>query len=62
MSVSVEVLSLGSLCLFLRPHVDLVSLSVGGLGHCHGGPLGLDTRGPGSNDLWVSVGVGKRSA
>jgi hypothetical protein len=48
--------------LILRPHVDLVSLSVGGLGHCHGGPLGLDTRGPGSNDLWVSVGVGKRSA
>jgi hypothetical protein len=35
---------------------------VGGLGHCHGRPLGLDTRGPGSDDFWVSRGVGKRSA
>ena len=46
----------------LRPHVNPVRLGVGTLGHCHGGPLGLGTRGPGSNDLWVSVGVGKRSA
>ena len=51
MSVSVEVLSLGSLCLFLRPHIDLLRLGVGVLGHCHGNPLGLGARGPGSDDL-----------
>ena len=51
MSVSVELLSLGSLGLFLRPHVNLVRHGVGVLGHCHGGPLGLGTRGPGSDDL-----------
>ena len=35
---------------------------MGVLGHCHGNPLGLGTRGPGSDDLGVSGGVVKRSA
>jgi hypothetical protein len=35
---------------------------VGGLGHSHGGPVGLGTRGPGGDDFWVSLGVGKHSA
>jgi hypothetical protein len=60
-SVSIGLLSPSSSRLVLRPHVNLVRLGVGTLGHCRGGPLGLGTRGPGSGDLLVSAGVSERS-
>ena len=61
-SVSIGLLGLSSSRLVPRSHVNLVRLGVGTLGHCHGGPLGLGTRGPGSSNLWDSGNVGKRSA